>query len=102
MLVEYSIDHVHFDFLIEDVARMDYHDRSLGAEALAACLDDLDLILLARSIDESVEFFHDVPAVVGCTAGTAAYEDVGLGCSFSSVRIESYIDLALLSLLNVF
>ena len=102
MLLKDSVYHIRSYFLIEYIARMYDHDRSLSTQALAACLNDFDLVLLTGSIDELVQLFHDLPAVVGCASGTSAYEDVGLFSSFSSIRIESDIDLSMLSRFDVF
>ena len=64
MLIENALYHIRLNFLIEDVSRMYYHDRSLSAESLAACLDDLDLVLLAGSVDQLIEFVYYLNAVV--------------------------------------
>ena len=64
VLIEDALNHIRLYFLIEDVSRMYYHDRALSAESLAACLDDLDLVLLAGSIDQCIEFFYYLNTVV--------------------------------------
>ena len=102
VLIEDPFYLIYLNFLIEDVSRMNYHDRSLSAESLASCLNYLDLILLAGSFNESLELIHDLPAVVGCTSCTSAYEDVCLFSSFCSIRIESDIYLSMLSCLDIF
>ena len=62
MLVENAFYILRLYFLIEDITGMYYQDRSLRAESLATGLDDLNLILLTRCVDEFVELFDDFHA----------------------------------------
>ena len=76
VLVDDTLHILGFHLGVEGVVGHDLHDGALLAEAKAAGLDDLDVVLQALLSEDLVEIVDDLEAVAGFASGTAADQNM--------------------------
>ena len=98
VLLDDTIRIFRFYMCIVNSIRINGDDRSLLAEAEAACLDNFDLICKTFCSELLLQSRHKDSGVTGCTSGTAADKDIHVLLAFVKLELVFQSQLEISSL----